>query len=267
MAEYSKEKLFFLKLPKDFFDKYYVKIIEGMPNGKDYLIMLLKLMCESISHGGYLRFSEEVAYTPEMIASVTGTNIDIVRSGLNVFKDLHLMTNTPTGTMYFPIVEDMTAKPITIGAWKKYLSRQGGQKGDICPPDIRDKSLDSISLEIKQDLTRYKQPALLQILLDFGFLTEDELTDSQFDDFLDACVSEYGLVNVKIKEKYVLQTISHLKETGKTDKSEKPIFRWRCDHEEMPENRFRWFTAAMSNNLRKEESDDGALDKWGKDDG
>lgn len=62
MAEYSKEKLFFLKLPKDFFDKYYVKIIEGMPNGKDYLIMLLKLMCESISHGGYLRFSEEVAY-------------------------------------------------------------------------------------------------------------------------------------------------------------------------------------------------------------
>ena len=267
MAEYSKEKLFFLKLPKDFFDKYYVKIIEGMPNGKDYLIMLLKLMCESISHGGYLRFSEEVAYTPEMIASVTGTNIDIVRSGLKVFKDLHLMTDTPSGTMYFSIVEKMTAKPITIGAMKKALTRQGGQKGDICPPDIRDKSLDSISLEIKQDLTRYKQPSLLQILLDFGFLKADELTDNQFDDFLDQCVAEYGLVNVKIKMKYVLQTISHLKQTGKLDKSEKPIFRWICEDDEMPENRYRWFTTSMANNLGKEESDDGALGEWEKDDG
>jgi hypothetical protein len=155
----------------------------------------------------------------------------------------------------------------TIGAARKQVQRQGGQEVDKCPPDTRDKILDIKSLEIKQDLTRYKQPSLLQILLDFGFLKADELTDNQFDDFLDACVSEYGLVNVKIKEKYVLQTISHLKETGKTDKSEKPIFRWRCDHEEMPENRYRWFTAAMSNNLRKEESDDGALGEWEKDDG
>src|SRR5574344_232720 len=266
MAEYSKEKLFFLKLPKDFFDKYYVKIIEGMPNGKDYLIMLLKLMCESISHGGYLRFSEEVAYTPEMIASVTGTNIDIVRSGLKVFKDLHLMTNTPTGTMYFPIVEDMTMNT-TIGAARKQIQRQGGQEGDKCPPDTRDKILDIKSLEIKQDLTRYKQPSLLQILLDFGFLKTDELTDSQFDDFLDQCVANYDLVNVKIKERYVLKTISHMVDTGRTDKSEKPILRWRCDPDEMPENRYRWFITAMSNNLKKEEKDDRTLGEWEKDDG
>lgn len=267
MAEYSKEKLYFLKLPKDFFDKYYVKIIEGMPNGKDYLIMLLKLMCESISHGGYLRFSEEVAYTPEMIASVTNTNIDIVRSGLKVFKDLHLMTDTPSGTMYFSIVEKMTAKPITIGAMKKAEVRERGQKGDICPPYIRDKSLDSISLEIKQDLTRYKQPSLLQILLDFGFLKTDELTDDQFDDFLDQCVANYDLVNVKIKERYVLKTISHMVDTGRTDKSEKPIFRWQVSKDQMPENRYKWFTAAMSNNLRKEEKDDRTLGEWDEDDG
>ena len=58
MGEYSKERKFFLKLPKEFFNSYWVKILEGMPNGQSYLLMYMKLMCDSISYGGYLRFSE-----------------------------------------------------------------------------------------------------------------------------------------------------------------------------------------------------------------
>lgn len=266
MAEYSKEKLYFLKLPKDFFKKNYIKVLKGMPNGHEYALLLLELMCESVGWGGYLRFSQTLPYTPEMVSSLTDTNIDIVRNAFIAYEGLGLAKKTEDSSIYFPLVDDMTMNT-TIGAARKQVQRQGGQEVDKCPPDTRDKILDIKSLEIKQDLTRYKQPALLQILLDFGFLTADELTDSQFDDFLDTCVAEYDLVNVKIKTKYVLQSISHLKNTGKTDKSEKPIFRWRCDPEEMPENRYRWFTAAMSNNLRKEEKDDGALGEWEKDDG
>ena len=46
MGEYSKERKFFLKLPKEFFNSYWVKILEGMPNGQSYLLMYMKLMCE-----------------------------------------------------------------------------------------------------------------------------------------------------------------------------------------------------------------------------
>ena len=52
MAEYSKEKLFYLKLNKDFFDKHYIKILETQDNGDKYVLFLIKLMCESISHNG-----------------------------------------------------------------------------------------------------------------------------------------------------------------------------------------------------------------------
>lgn len=141
MAEYSKEKKFYLKLPKDFFDKHYVKILKGLPNGKEYALLLLELMCESIPYGGYLRFSKELPYTPEMIASLTDTNIDIVRNALKAFEALGLIQTTDEASLYIPQVEGMITST-TEGAEKKAISRQGGQKGDKCPPESKDKSIE-----------------------------------------------------------------------------------------------------------------------------
>lgn len=250
MSEYSKEKLYYLKLPKEFFNEYYVKILEGMQNGDKYLILYMKLMCESISHGGYLRFSKEVPYTPEMIASITSTNIDVVRTGIKVLEDLGLMVETAEGSLFFPIVEKLTCST-TIGAVNKAIQRQGGQEADICPPYIRDlesKSLEPKSLKMKQDSTRYKQAELLAILLDFGFLDESELQDQQWDDYLDWCVSEHGYVDTKIKVRYVLMSISSYVRTGEFDKMGKPYFHWRVD--EMPANKYRWFMVSVYNNQK-----------------
>lgn len=149
MSEYSKDKLYYLKLPKGFFDEYYVKILEGMPNGKDYLLMYMKLMCESISHGGFLRYSKDAPYTDEMIASVTGTNIDIVRSGLKALESLELITPTSEGSLFIPNVQKMTAIT-TKGAENKALKRGGGQTADKCPPDIR--VVDSKDVDNKKNI-------------------------------------------------------------------------------------------------------------------
>ena len=59
------EKFYWLKLKRDFFKRHDMKIIEAMPNGKDYIIFYLKLLCESIDHEGCLRFNED---TPRTIA-------------------------------------------------------------------------------------------------------------------------------------------------------------------------------------------------------
>ncbi len=153
MSEYSKDKLYYLKLPKGFFDEYYVKILEGMPNGKDYLLMYMKLMCESISHSGYLRYSKDAPYTEEMIASVTGTNIDIVRSGLKALESLELIVPTTEGSLFIPNVQKMTSIT-TKGAETKAIQRTGGQTADICPPDIR--VLDNRYLDNKKNDTEEK---------------------------------------------------------------------------------------------------------------
>jgi len=92
------KKFYWLKLQKDFFKRHDIRIIEAMPNGKDYILFYLKLLLESISHDGELRFSETIPYNEEMLATITDTNIDIVRNAMKIFIELNMVE----------ILDDMT---------------------------------------------------------------------------------------------------------------------------------------------------------------
>ena len=118
MAEYSKEKLYFVKLPKDFFQDYKLRALEGIPGGKDYELIYLKLICESVSHNGYLRFDEATPYTAEMIAGITNSPIDTVRVGLNVLQQFGLIKINNNDTIFIPEVPEMTVSQ-TVSALKK----------------------------------------------------------------------------------------------------------------------------------------------------
>ena len=106
MAEKDK-RYYWLKLKRDFFKRHDIRIIEDMPNGKDYILFYLKLLCESVDHEGHLRFSDEIPYNDSMLATITNTNIDIVRSAVKVFTDLKMMDFMDDGTFYMREVEKM----------------------------------------------------------------------------------------------------------------------------------------------------------------
>ena len=106
MAE--SKKYFWLKLRRDFFKRHDIQIIESKPNGKDYVLFYLKLLCESVDHEGNLRFSEEIPYTEEMLASITNTDLDIAKNAIKELTDLRLMEFKEDGTIFMPKVEDMT---------------------------------------------------------------------------------------------------------------------------------------------------------------
>ena len=122
MAEYSKEKLFYLKLNKEFFDQHYIKILETQGNGDKYILFLVKLMCESISHNGYLRFNESIPYDEKMLAAITRTNIDIVRVAIKLFESMGIIEFTKDKTLFIPVVQLLTCST-TEGAVKKQKQR------------------------------------------------------------------------------------------------------------------------------------------------
>lgn len=101
------KKYYWLKLKRDFFKRHDIKIIEAMDNGKDYVLFYLKLLLESIDHEGSLRFSETVPYNEKMLATITDTNIDIVRSAVQVFAELGMMERFDDGTLYMSQVQSM----------------------------------------------------------------------------------------------------------------------------------------------------------------
>lgn len=101
------KKFYWLKLKKDFFKRHDIKIIEAMPNGKDYILFYLKLLCESLDHNGNLRFSDNIPYSEEMLSVITNTNIDVVRSAIKVFTELKMMEILDDQTIYMIEVNNM----------------------------------------------------------------------------------------------------------------------------------------------------------------
>ena len=101
------KRFYWLKLKRDFFKRHDIRIIEGMKNGKDYILFYLKLLCESVDHNGGLRFSEKIPYSEEMLATITDTNIDIVRSAVKVFTELGMMEIMDDGTFFMCEVQKM----------------------------------------------------------------------------------------------------------------------------------------------------------------
>lgn len=126
----AEKRFYWLKLKRDFFKRHDIRIIEAMPNGKDYILFYLKLLCESVDHSGDLRFSEQIPYDEQMLAIITNTNIDIVRSAVQVFRQLGMMEVLDDGTFYMSEVEKMLGSE-TAWAAKKRIYRENHPKGQI----------------------------------------------------------------------------------------------------------------------------------------
>ena len=173
MAEYSDETLYWLKLKRDFFKRHDVRILEAQDNGKDYVLFYLKLLLESLDHQGELRFNDMIPYDEKMLATITNTNVDIVRAAMQVLGSMGLLEVLDDKTIYLTEVQKMVGAQ-TKGAAKKKKQRinaevrarllgEGGTNvhpvSTLCPPDIRyqiedkDKDIKSVTA------TRFTPPS------------------------------------------------------------------------------------------------------------
>lgn len=176
MEERSK-RYYWLKLKKDFFKQHEIVIVEGMPNGKDYILFYLKLLVESVSHEGLLRFSDTIPYNDTMLANLTNTNIDIVRSAMKIFKELNMIEILDDATIFMLETQKLIGSE-TQWAEKKRIQRENakliednsetirGQIGTMSDKSIetRDKSIDIRSNNsIEGKIKRFKKPSIEEI--------------------------------------------------------------------------------------------------------
>lgn len=90
------KKYYWLKLKKDFFHKHDVKIIEAMPNGKDYILFYLKLLCESLSDFSFVNNDSN------HIAKQTDESEEFVRESLEILKKYEFIKSNKNGEVYIP---------------------------------------------------------------------------------------------------------------------------------------------------------------------
>ena len=143
-------KYYWLKLKKDFFKRHDIRIIEAMPNGKDYILFYLKLLLESIDHEGNLRFSDTIPYNEQMLSVITNTNIDVVRAAMEVFRELKMIDVLNDQTIYMAEVERLIGSE-TKWAEKKRVQRAKEDNVPLlsskCPIEIDIEKEPEIDLE------------------------------------------------------------------------------------------------------------------------
>lgn len=161
----SNKKYYWLKLKKDFFKRHDIKIVESMPNGKDYVLFYLKLLVESVDHDGELRFNETIPYNEQMLSTITNTNIDTVSNAMKLFRELGMVEILDDQTIYMNEVSKMLGAE-TYWAQKKREERQKNKLTNQnvlgigqCPTNVQDESNVSnqeIEIDIDKELEKEK---------------------------------------------------------------------------------------------------------------
>src|SRR5690554_568781 len=158
----TNKRFYWLKLPDDFFDRNDIKIIESQKNGEKYVLFYLKLLTAAIEHTGKLRFNESIPFTEEMLATITNTDIDVVRSSIKLFKNLDLIEIDGEQTIHMIEVPKMlgsetasTIRSRKSRAKKKKLSNVQEQKALQCNTYATNCNGElDIELDIEKDIER-----------------------------------------------------------------------------------------------------------------
>ena len=217
MAE--SKKYYWLKLKRDFFKRHDIRIIEEMPNGKDYILFYLKLLLESIDHEGTLRFSDTIPYNEQMLSVVTNTNIDVVRSAMKIFAELHMIDIFDDLTIYMTEVEKLIGSETE---WAKKKRIQRTKKDNVpslsskSPTEIekekeKEKHLDS-DVDVEETDTaataEYNKLKYLGGKLGKGVVF---LTDNQFDDLLERLGLDAFNRYVERLAEFIIEKNAHVK--------------------------------------------------------
>lgn len=153
------KKYYWLKLKDNFFENEDIKLVEVMPNGKDYILFYLKLLVKSIKTEGKLLYKDTIPYTPDMLATITNTNVDIVRRAVEIFIQLGMMSKLDDGALFLDEVHSMIGSETDIAQRvRKYRAKKSLQCNNlkqICNTEIDTEKEKEIDIELKKDKKEY----------------------------------------------------------------------------------------------------------------
>ena len=212
------KKYYYLKLKENFFNSDEIVLIESMQNGILYSNILLKLYLLSLKYNGFLRLNENMAYTAQMIATITRHEVGTVERALNVFMEFGLIVPAADGSIYMTNIEDMVGKSSTEADRKRLaraeVKRLGGQTADKCPqnvPAVSENCPPEIEIEKESDIKKESEREL------YGRYRNVSLTISEYEQL--KC--DYPIY----ADKYIEKLSEYMESTGKAYNSHSATIR------------------------------------------
>lgn len=149
------KKYYYIRLNENFFEREEIKIIESLPNGLEYSLILLKMYLKSLKRNGRLMATDLIPYSPETLSRVLGHNVDTVRNAIRVFEEFKLIEVLDNGAIYMNEIQSLIGKSSTEADRKREYRKRINEEKKLLSEGKKeneesDKSLDK-SPKIKKE--------------------------------------------------------------------------------------------------------------------
>lgn len=142
------KKYYYLKLKEDFFNSEEMMILESMKNGAEYQNVYLKLCLLSLKSDGALIFKNMIPYSVEMLSSVLRVNIDTVKTAIELFQKLGLISIADTETIYMTDIQTLVGQSSTEAERvKKYRQSLAQKKTEQISEPVKEEPVKEESTE------------------------------------------------------------------------------------------------------------------------
>ena len=144
------KRYFWSKMPLNFFEKEDIKIIKQQNNGSDYVIFWQQLLFIGIKSEeiGVLRYKEKIPYSPEILATATSTNIDIVKGALTLFNKLEMLHISDNGDIILnESVHEM------VGSETVYAKKKREYRKKLEEPETNQRQVEDNVSKIKDNVS------------------------------------------------------------------------------------------------------------------
>lgn len=162
MAEYNKQRYYWIKLTDHFLTSDTVDFLLSQKNGANYVVLYQMLCLKSVNSNGLLARQIGEIIVPYDVEKIQRDckhfDIDTVRVALELYKKLGLVYEQQDGILQITNFDRLIGSQ-TISAEKKQIQianrqsgKQGGTKVENFPPDIkilRDKEIDNKEIKEK----------------------------------------------------------------------------------------------------------------------
>lgn len=170
---------YYLKLKDNYFDKDNIKILEAMPNGHIYSLIIIKLYLKSCKHDGCLMMTDRIPYDPEKIeilAKVINHDIDHIKKAIQAAVELDLITIFDTGKMWMTEIQNYIGQSTTEADRKREYRKRlelketmvtdSKEKGQMSRQKFGQTDLE-LEKELKKELEikREDKPAKRRVIL------------------------------------------------------------------------------------------------------
>ena len=172
MAEYNKQRYYWIKLTDHFLTSDTVDFLLSQKNGANYVVLYQMLCLKSVNSNGLLARQIGEIIVPYDVEKIQRDckhfDIDTVRVALELYKKLGLVYEQQDGILQIADFERLVGSQ-TISAEKKQIqiaNRQSGKQGGIkvenFPPDIDIKRLRDEEIDIEEKNITKKEKSKIE---------------------------------------------------------------------------------------------------------